>query len=130
MATKKKTAKRKTTKKKSGNGLGLVALAAATAAGAYFLYGSKNAAKNRRKVKGWTLKAKGEVLEKMEAMKNIDEADYKRIVDTVATKYKKIKTVNTKEAEALAKELKAQWKEIHKEASPKRPAKKVAKKKK
>jgi uncharacterized protein HemX len=130
MATKKKTAKRKTTKKKSSNGLGLVALAAATAAGAYFLYGSKNAAKNRKKVKGWTLKAKGEVLEKMEAMKNIDEVDYKRIVDTVATKYKKLKTVNTKEAEALAKELKAQWKEISKEASPKRAAKKAAKKKK
>lgn len=129
MATKRKTTKRKTAKK-SGNGLGLVALAAATAAGVYFLYGSKNAAKNRKKVKGWTLKAKGEVLEKMEAMKNINEEDYKRIVDMVATKYKKIKTVNTKEAETLAKELKAQWKEIHKEASVKRPVKKVAKKKK
>lgn len=129
MATKRKTTKRKIAKK-SGNGLGLVALAAATAAGVYFLYGSKNAAKNRKKVKGWTLKAKGEVLEKMEAMKNINEEDYKRIVDMVATKYKKIKTVNTKEAETLAKELKAQWKEIHKEASVKRPVKKVAKKKK
>jgi len=109
--------------------LGLVALAAATAAGAYFLYGSKNASKNRKKIKGWTLKAKGEVLEKMEAMKNIDEANYKRIVDTVATKYKKLKTVSTKEAESLAKELKAQWKEIHKEVSPKKKAEKIAKKK-
>ncbi len=128
--TTKKTARRKTAKKKSGNGLGLVALAAATAAGAYFLYGSKNAVKNRKKVKGWTLKAKGEVLEKMENMKNIDETDYKRIVDTVATKYKKLKTVNTKEAEALGKELKAQWKEIHKEVSPKKTIKKAVKKEK
>lgn len=129
MPTKKKTTKRKKAVKKSGSGLGLVALAAATAAGAYFLYGSKNASKNRKKIKGWTLKAKGEVLEKMEAMKNIDEANYKRIVDTVATKYKKLKTVSTKEAESLAKELKAQWKEIHKEVSPKKKAEKIAKKK-
>ncbi|VAW19401.1 hypothetical protein MNBD_BACTEROID04-1013 [hydrothermal vent metagenome] len=129
MTIKKKTAKRKTTKKKSSNGLGLVALAAATAAGVYFLYGSKNATKNRKNVKGWTLKAKGEVLEKMEKMKSIDEANYKRIVDTVAKKYKKLKTVNTKEAEALASELKKQWKEISKEAG-KKPAKKAVKKKK
>jgi len=78
MAIKKKTVKRKTAKK-TGKGFGLAALAAATAAGVYFLYGSKNATKNRNKIKGWTLKAKGEVLEKMEKMKNIDEADYKRI---------------------------------------------------
>jgi len=127
MATKRKTVKRKTAKK-GGNGLGLAALAAATAAGVYFLYGSKNATKNRKKVKGWTLKAKGEVLEKMEKMKNIDEADYKRIVDMIATKYKKLKTVNTKEAETLAKELKARWKEISKDVSPKKVVKKTTKK--
>ena len=125
MATKRKAKK----KKSSGIGLGVVALAAAAAAGTYFLYGSKNAAKNRKNVKGWTLKAKGEVLEKMERMKNIDEADYKRIVDTVAKKYKKLKTVNTKEAEELARELKKQWKEISKEAGKKPARKKTAKKK-
>lgn len=106
-----------------------MALIAAGVAGAYFLYGSKNVTKNRKKVKGWTLKAKGEVLEKMETMKKIDETDYKRIVDTMAKKYKKLKTVNTKEAEALAKELKAQWKDIHKDASPKKEAKRFVRKK-
>ncbi len=110
--------KRKTTKKKndSGIGLGVMAFAAAAAAGTYFLYGSKDAVKNRNKIKGWTLKAKGEVLEKIEKMKNIDEADYRSIVDTVAKKYKKLKTVNTKEAEDLARELKKQWKDISKDA--------------
>ncbi len=128
--TKKKTVKRKTNAKNGSSGFGLVALAAATAAGAYFLYGSKDAVKNRKKVKGWTLKVKGEVLEKMENMKNIDEEGYRRVVDTVATKYKKFKTVNTKEAETLAKELKAQWKKIHEDASPKRAVKKAVSKKK
>ncbi len=127
MTTKRKTVKRKIAKKR-GNGLGLAALATATAAGVYFLYGSKNATKNRKKIKGWTLKAKGEVLEKMEKMKNIDEADYKRIVDIITTKYKKLKTVNTKEAETLAKELKARWKEISEDVSPKKVVKKTTKK--
>jgi len=130
MATKKKATKRKTTKEKSVNGLGLAALAVATAAGVYFLYGSKNAAKNRKKIKGWTLKAKGEVLEKMEAMKNIDEEDYKQVVDTVLKKYKKLKTVSSKEVEDLAKELKKKWKEISRDASGKRTVKKKAKKRK
>ena len=47
------------TAQKVGIGFGLTA-AAVTAAGAFFLYGSKEAAKNRKKVKGWMLKAKGE----------------------------------------------------------------------
>ncbi len=128
----KMTIKRNTTKKKSMGGVGfsVVALAAAAAAGTYFLYGSKGAVKNRKDVKGWTLKIKGEVLEEIEKLKNIEEEDYKRIIDTVAKKYKKLKTVNTKEAEALASELKKQWKEISKEAGKKSTKKTATKIKK
>ena len=63
MATKKNA--KAATKKNVGIGVGLTA-AAVAAAGAYFLYGSKNAAQNRTKVKSWMLKAKAEVLEKLE----------------------------------------------------------------
>ena len=49
------------TKKIVGAGVGL----AAVAAGAHFLYG-KDGATNRKKVRGWALKAKGEMLEKLE----------------------------------------------------------------
>jgi hypothetical protein len=52
--------------------MGLGALAALSA-GAYFLYGTKEGAKKRVKIKGWMLKAKGEVLEKMEALKDVNE---------------------------------------------------------
>lgn len=97
-------------------GLGLAAVAAATAAGAYFLYGSKHAAKNRKKVKGWALKAKGEVLHRMEnAKSDITEIDYKGIVDSVVERYKKLKDVNLTEVEALRNELKSHWKNIAKE---------------
>lgn len=108
-----------TKKKKGGSGLGLAALAAATAAGVYFLYGSKNAPKNRIAVKGWMLKARGEVMEKMEKMRRIDEKDYRRVVNTVASKYKKLKDVNMKEVDSLVKDLNDQWKNISAEAGEK-----------
>jgi gas vesicle protein len=85
----------------------------AAAAGAYFLYGSKDAKKNRRVIKGWMLRAKGEVLEKMEKMKeNVTEEAYNKIVDAVATKYGSMKDASAEEVEALSKELKSHWKNI------------------
>jgi hypothetical protein len=52
--------------RKAEIGAGIAAGVAAAALGAYFLYGSKDAKKNRAKVKGWMLKARGEVLEQLE----------------------------------------------------------------
>ena len=48
-------------KKTKGFGFSLAALAAA---GAYFIYG-KDAAKHRNKIKGWTLKMKGDLLSRL-----------------------------------------------------------------
>ncbi len=110
-------ASKRRSKKSKKHGLAVAALAAATAAGAYFLYGSKHAARNRKRVRGWMLKARGEVLEKMEQARELQESDYKKIVDTVTGKYKELKSTNVKEVEALAKELKAEWKEISKKAA-------------
>ena len=61
----KKTAAPKAKSNAVGIGIGL-STAAVAAASAYFLYGSKSAAKNRKTVKSWALKAKAEVLEKLE----------------------------------------------------------------
>ena len=58
---------------KLGIGVGLTT-AAVAAVGAYFLYGSKDAPKNRKKVKSWALKAKGEVLEVLEKAEKIEQA--------------------------------------------------------
>lgn len=80
---------KKTTKNTHG-GLKILATAAAIAAGGYFLYG-KDAAKNRKRVKGWMLKVKGEVLDEIEKLKEIDEERYHKIVDNVVGKYKMAK---------------------------------------
>ncbi len=45
-----------------GVGLGMLA---AMSAGAYYLYGTKEGAKKRVKIRGWALKAKGEMLERL-----------------------------------------------------------------
>lgn len=94
------------------SGLGL-ALAVAAAAGVYFLYGSKDAPKNRKTVKGWALKAKGEVLEKMEQVKGeITEENYHKIVDGVMVKYRKLKNQHGDDIDALVKDMKSHWKNI------------------
>jgi len=88
------------TKKTTGTnvaiGAGVAAIAALAAAG-YFLYGSKDGARNRKKVRGWMLKAKGEVLEGVEKMKDVTEEQYAMIVDKVASKYKAIKNIDPAE---------------------------------
>lgn len=108
--------------------LGVGALAAA-AAGTYFLFG-KNAkvVKARKQVKSWSLKFKGDVLEKLEDMQDISEETYHKVIDEVSKGYKAAKNVNAAELLESVTELKKHWKDIKKDLSPKKPAKKVAKK--
>jgi len=94
-----------------GAGIGLAAVAAA---GAYFLYGEKGA-KNRAMISGWTLKMKGEVLEKIESMKTIDRETYLRLVDKVAERYTRLDTISAAELQHLTVELKNAWAHINKE---------------
>jgi len=128
MATKKKVATPKITKEQAvGIGVGLTA-AAVAAAGAYFLYGSKNAAKNRKAVKSWTLKAKAEVLEKIEQAKEMSQDEYEELIDTVTTAYAGVKDASKSDLSTFKKEMKEHWLSIAKTAAPKKKAaKKVVK---
>lgn len=95
-------------------GLGLVATVAAVA-GAYFLYGSKSAIKNRKSVKSWTLKAKGEILEQLENMAEVNEEIYHTVIKEVSEKYQVIKEISEKDIAEFTKELRDHWKSIEKE---------------
>ncbi len=140
----KKSTKALSTAEKMGIGFGLTA-AAVTAAGAYFLYGSKQASQNRKKVKGWMLKAKGEVLEALEKAEAITEAEYKSLVETASGAYGTVKNATAGEVKDFKKEMQEHWVKLQKnkaikklvekapvvkKAMPKKaaPAKKVAKK--
>jgi len=98
---------------KAAKGVGMGIVAAATA-GAYFLFG-KEGATNRKKIKGWVLKAKGEVLDKLEDMKIVNKDKYEAVVDQVTKKYKKVKKVSGPELKKLNKDLKSAWTKIKKE---------------
>jgi hypothetical protein len=114
--------------RQSGAGVGIMlAAAAAAAAGAYFLYG-KDGPKNRAKVRGWALKLRGEVLERMEQMKEMNEDVYLRIIDTVKNRYERLKDVDSEELAATIRDLRSHWKHI--KAQMAAPARPVAKRKK
>lgn len=100
----------------AGTGLAIIGgIVAAAAAGAYFIHGNKAAQQKIKKVKSWALKAKGEVLEKMEKLKSVDEALYHQVIDAVMKKYTNVKNVDVSEIMAVAKELKSHWKNIKRE---------------
>jgi len=104
---------------KAGIGAGIAAIAAA--AGAFYFYGSKHSAQHRKQMKGWMIKAKGEVVEKLETMKDVSETAYDKAVTQVMDKYKKLKNIDPAEVTALAADLRRHWKNISSPA-PKRKA--------
>ena len=103
------------TAKKVAIGAGIAALGAAAVAGTYFLYGSKNAAKNRKQVKAWAIKAKGDILERLEGLKEVNEEVYNRVVDEVSAQYKKAKNLTAADLVEFVDEVKGHWKDISKD---------------
>ena len=100
-----------TKNKMLGAGIGLAALAAA---GGYFLYGRRGA-KNRERIAGWALQLKGEVLEKMEHLKDINQETYEKLVDDTAARYGRVKRVSTSELKTITSDLKSAWTHIGKQ---------------
>lgn len=107
---------KKETKKETKKG-GMFVLGSATVIAAfagYYLFGPKGK-ENRQKVRGWTLKAKGEILEKLEKLEEISEEKYHAVVDGVMAKYKKLKTTTETETDALERELKKRFDHVKKD---------------
>ena len=121
--------KKKENKKGMSTGavLGIGAGVAALAAASYVLFG-KDGKKNRKAIKGWAVKMKGEIIEKLENAKDITEPVYHNIIDGVKAKYEKIKNIDQKDVDEVTKEIKKHWVAMVKDAKPKKKAKKVSKK--
>ena len=49
------------------------------------------------RIAGWTLQLKGEVLEKMEKLKDINQQDYNKLVEETAERYGRVKRVTASE---------------------------------
>jgi pyruvate-formate lyase-activating enzyme len=114
--------------KKNDFGTGIAAgigIIGAIATG-YFLYGPQGA-QHRKKVRAWTIKAKGEVLSELEKMKDVTEESYEKAIEKTAARYAKVKDIQPEEVLAFVGELKRHWKSIQKQLKP-APVKKAAKK--
>jgi len=109
---------------------GIASLTAA-AVGAYYLYGHKDSVKNRVQVKSWMLKAKGEVLEKLEDVQNVSETSYMSAVDAIAHKYKALKMIDPGELVTFIGEMRNHWTGIKKtvKTASKKPKTKAKSKK-
>jgi len=111
------TQNKKTNKKVSGKvemaviGASLAALAATT----YFFLGPKGK-KHQKQTQAWAIKMKGDIVEKLENMRDVSEPVYNEIVNSVAVEYEKAKKAGRKEIKELAEDLKKHWKTISKEA--------------
>lgn len=117
MAQKKTTKKAEmSTEQKIGVGIGLTA-AAVAAAGAYFLYGSEKADKNRKAVKSWALKAKADVLEKLEDAKEMSKSEYEELIAAVAGTYAGVKAASKKDLKEFSTEMMDHWQKIEKAAN-------------
>jgi hypothetical protein len=120
--------------KKGGSGMTVAALATAavaSVAGAVFLYGTDAGKKKRKQIRSWGIKARGEVLERLEKAKDVNEAVYRDVVKAVMSKYEKVKNVDMNELNDLARELTTGWSHIKRQLSgaPKKKAKKAVSKK-
>ena len=85
-------------------GVGIAALSAS----AYLLFGP-DGKKNRKAVKGWTVKMKGEVMEKMENLKEVTAPVYEKIVAEVSNKYSKMKNISPEELKSVVAGFKKDW---------------------
>ncbi|MCX6754534.1 MAG: hypothetical protein NTU81_01760 [Candidatus Nomurabacteria bacterium] len=106
-------------KKESGLGikqaLGIGAGVAALSAAAYVLFGPEGK-KNRKIIRGWSVKMKGEIIEKFENAKELTEPVYHQIIDAAEAKYAKLKNVDQDELVKVVSEIKKHWKSLKKEA--------------
>jgi len=116
----------KTTLAAVGAGIG-----AAAAAGAYWFYGSKDAAKHRKSVRSWMLRARAEVLEAVEKAiakaGEIDKETYMNIVESVLKRYKKINGVTSEAMVQMTRDMKQAWEHMQKSHRGKRRSKGSAK---
>ena len=90
---------------------GLAAATMAAAAGAYYLYGSKDAAKHRRTVSTWMRRAEREIVHEAKKLKNaaFTEENYRRVIDGVAKRYKQLENVDPEDVKRFVAAVQRSW---------------------
>jgi len=97
------------TKTQIGAAVAITAATAAAAAGAYWLYGSEHAKKNRKTARSWMLKARAEIMDAIEKIEDIDKTKFLAIAESVAREFGSKAGATSDEVAQLTKELKSVW---------------------
>lgn len=98
--------------KEKSSHTGIIAgLSAALAAGAVYFYGP-DGEERRKNIRGWILKTKGEVLDKLEEAESITKETYEEIVDKAVEKFATERAKKESEIEIIRDELKSSWENI------------------
>lgn len=95
------------------------ATAAALAAGTYF-FKSKLDKRQAGRMKGWMVRMKGDIIERLEGAEEITESIYRKIIDAAANAEMVGSKVPRSEILQLATDLKRQWKTIRRLSGAKR----------
>ena len=114
-----------TKKQKTGIGAALAATAAGLAAG-YSFYASADAKKHRRIAAKWAKNLKDDVVREAKASGIVDRATLLRIVDRASGAYARVSSIDGKQLAKAARELKANWQHLAREAGTKKRAVKKA----
>lgn len=99
--------------KQSVKNVGLAAATMAAAAGAYYLYGSKDAAKNRRAVSTWMRRAEREIVHEAKKLKNaaFTEDNYRRVISGVAQRYQQLQNVDPADVQKFVSAVQKSWRQ-------------------
>lgn len=95
----------------AGEAVAISAGLAALAAASYYFWGPKGK-EHRKGLKSWSIKMRGEVVEKIEKLQDVSEPVYRGIVDAVAAQYAREARASKTEIMALADDLKRTWRSI------------------
>lgn len=90
-----------------------VAVLSAASAGAFYLFGPKAKA-HQKKAGAFMAKMKKEVASNVKKAEKMTKPFYHKVVDTVALNYAKQYKIHEGDAKAFAKKLKSEWKEANK----------------
>lgn len=102
----------------TGKKVAIGATLAVAGIAAYMLFGP-NGKKNRKVVRGWAVKMKGEIIEKFEQVKEVTEPVYHSIVDQISAKYAKMKNVDQAELKSVVADIRKHWKAMSNSSKPK-----------
>src|SRR5687768_6232250 len=109
--------------KRAGAAFAVSAGIAALSAAAYILFGPRGK-QNRRELRSWAVKMKGEMIERFEKVEDLTEPVYQRIVKEVSQKYAKRTGVDKQELRAIVADMRKHWKHIARGKSPRRKPRK------